>query len=226
MHIDIVTVVPAYVEAALPLTVARRAKGHIEVRVHDLRDYATGRHREVDDYPYGGGAGMVLKPEPIFSCLESIGGAPDEVIFLSPDGERLTQGLANTLSLKRHLVCIAGHYAGVDQRVRDALITSEVSVGDYVVSGGELPALVLVDTVARLVPGVLGDASSALADSFQDGLLGAPSYTRPAVFRGLEVPEVLLSGDHSRIARWRESERVGKTRIRRPDLLQGAPNTN
>ena len=203
----------------LDMSVIRRASSHIEVEVHDLRKYAPGKHRQIDDYPYGGGAGMVLKPEPIFDCLENLSGAPDEVIFLSPDGEVLNQPLANTLSLKNHLVFIAGHYKGIDQRVRDTLVTREISIGDYVLSGGELPSLVLLDAIARLVPGVLGDTASALSDSFQDGLLGAPTYTRPAVYRGLEVPKVLLSGDHRRISRWREAEREAKTRLRRPELL-------
>ena len=220
MRVDILTAVPVQVTGALELSVIRRARGLLDIRVHDLRDYAVGRHRQIDDYPYGGGAGMVLKPEPIFACLEALGSAPDEVVFLSPDGEVLTQHLANTLSLKQHLVLIAGHYKGVDQRVRDALVTREISIGDYVLSGGELPALVLLDAIARLVPGMLGDSASALSDSFQDGLLGAPTYTRPAVFRGMEVPAVLCSGDHDRIAIWREAKRVGKTLVRRPDLLE------
>jgi len=219
MRVDLITALPKPMNSMLELSVVRRVKAQVDVRVHDLRAYAPGRHRQIDDYPYGGGSGMVLKPEPIFACLEAIEDAPDEVIFLSPDGELLTQSLANTLSLKKHLVLIAGHYKGVDQRVRDALVTREISIGDYVLSGGELPALVLLDAVVRLIPGVLGDAASALSDSFQDGLLGAPNYTRPAIFRGLEVPDVLLSGDHSRIARWREAEREIKTQLRRPDLL-------
>jgi len=169
---------------------------------------------------------MVLKPEPIFACIEALqaaldeaGETYDEVIYLTPDGEVLTQPLVNELSLKRNLLLLAGHYKGVDQRVRDVLITREISIGDYVLSGGELPALVLTDAIVRLIPGVLGDAESALTDSFQDNLLDAPVYTRPAIFRGLEVPEVLRSGDHRRIAEWREAERLKKTRARRPDLL-------
>ncbi len=220
MRIDILTALPLQVEHTLELSVMRRVKGQIQVAAHDLRAYASGRHQQIDDYPYGGGAGMVLKCEPIFACLEAIGGTPDEVVFLSPDGERFTQPLANALSLNRHLVLIAGHYKGVDQRVRDAVVTREISVGDYVLSGGELPAVVLVDAVARLVPGVLGDAASALSDSFQDGLLGVPLYTRPATFRGMEVPPVLRSGNHAHIAQWREAARLKKTQLRRPDLLQ------
>ena len=219
MRFDILTAVPALVRDTLGLSVMRRVETQVDVRVHDLRQHAPGKHRQVDDYPYGGGGGMVLKPEPIFACMEVMDAAPDEVILLSPDGEVLTQQLANALSLKHHLVLIAGHYKGVDQRVRDVLVTREISIGDYVLSGGELPALVLVDAIARLVPGVLGDAASALSDSFQDGLLGAPVYTRPTTFRGLEVPSVLRSGDHRRIECWREKARMEKTMKRRPDLL-------
>ncbi|RMH65813.1 MAG: tRNA (guanosine(37)-N1)-methyltransferase TrmD [Bacteroidetes bacterium] len=228
MRIDIVTALPGLVAGPLEHSILRRAaqKGLVDVRVHDLRDYTTDRHRQVDDYPFGGGAGMVLKPEPIFACIEAIqqeaeaAGAPvDEVIYLTPDGEVFDQEMANRLSLRRHLVLLAGHYKGVDQRVRDALITREVSIGDYVLSGGELPALVLVDAIVRLLPGVLGDATSALSDSFQDRLLDAPVYTRPAEFRGMTVPDVLRSGDHPRIEAWRDAERLKKTRERRPDLL-------
>ncbi|MFB6098820.1 MAG: tRNA (guanosine(37)-N1)-methyltransferase TrmD, partial [Salinibacter sp.] len=185
-------------------------------------DYATDKHRQIDDRPYGGGAGMVLKPEPLFRAVESIEaaeGEADEVIYLTPDGEPLDQSMANRLSMEEHLILIAGRYKGVDQRVRDALVTRELSIADVVLSGGELPALLLVDAVVRLLPGALGDSSSALTDSFQDGLLDAPVYTRPPEFRGRTVPEVLRSGDHNRIARWRDEKRIEKTRKRRPDLL-------
>jgi tRNA (guanine37-N1)-methyltransferase len=223
MRIDIITALPDIVRGPLEQSIIRRAveKGLVDVRVHDLRAFATDKHRQVDDYPFGGGAGMVLKPEPLFACVEAIADAhaPDEVIYLTPDGERLSQPLANTLSTRGHVVLIAGHYKGIDQRVRDALVTREISIGDYVLSGGELPALVLVDALIRLVPGVLGDASSALTDSFQDDLLDAPVYTRPASFRGLDVPEVLRSGDHRRIEAWRDDQRLAKTKARRPDLL-------
>ncbi|SHK09256.1 tRNA (guanosine(37)-N1)-methyltransferase TrmD [Rhodothermus profundi] len=228
MRIDIVTAFPDLVRGPLEYSIIRRARerGQVDIRVHDLRDYTTDRHRQIDDYPYGGGGGMVLKPEPIFRCIEAIqeearrAGRPiDEVIYLTPDGQVFNQELANRLSLCQHLVLLAGHYKGVDQRVRDALVTMELSIGDYVLSGGELPALVVVDAIVRLIPGVLGDAESALTDSFQDGLLDAPVYTRPAVFRGMAVPEVLRSGDHERIAAWREEQRLLKTRQRRPDLL-------
>ena len=229
MRIDILTVLPGIVAGPLEHSILRRAvrKGLVEIHVHDLRDFTTDKHRQVDDYPFGGGAGMVLKPEPIFAAVEAIArtsevadGAIDEIIYLTPDGDVLNQALANELSLKQHLVLLAGHYKGVDQRVRDRLVTREVSIGDYVLSGGELPALVLVDAVARLVPGVLGDAMSALSDSFQDGLLDAPAYTRPSVFRGMEVPAVLRSGDHDGVAAWREAQRLEKTQRRRPDLLR------
>lgn len=229
MRIDILTALPDIVAGPLQHSILRRAaqKGLVDIRVHDIRDYATDKHRQIDDYPYGGGAGMVLKPEPIAACIEKLqheaaeaGATIDDVIFLTPDGDVLSQPLANELSLKKRLVLLAGHYKGVDQRVRDLLVTREVSIGDYVLSGGELPALVLVDAVVRLLPGVLGDATSALSDSFQDDLLDAPSYTRPAEFRGEKVPEVLLSGDHRRIEAWREAQRLEKTKIRRPDLLE------
>jgi len=225
VRIDIITALPDIVSGPLQQSILQRAteKGLVDIRVHDLRDYATDKHRQIDDYPFGGGAGMVLKPEPLFACIESIQAdaddAPDEVIYLTPDGQQLEQPLANRLSTKNHLILIAGHYKGIDQRVRDELVTMEVSIGDFVLSGGELPALVLVDAVVRLIPGVLGDASSALTDSFQDGLLDAPVYTRPAEFRGLSVPAVLRSGNHRRIDAWRDEQRIEKTKERRPDLL-------
>ncbi|WP_022835904.1 tRNA (guanosine(37)-N1)-methyltransferase TrmD [Salisaeta longa] len=224
MRIDIVTALPDIVEEPLRHSIVGRAqsKGALAVHVHDVRDYATDKHRQIDDYPFGGGAGMVLKPEPLVRCVEAItaaAGAPDAVIYLTPDGERLQQPRVNHLSTHEHLILLCGHYKGIDQRVRDTVVTLEVSIGDYVLSGGELPALVLVDAVARLQPGVLGDASSALTDSFQDGLLDAPAYTRPASFRGHDVPAVLRSGDHARIDAWRDAQRLEKTRARRPDLL-------
>ena len=228
MRFDLVTALPDLVRSPLDHSILRRAqdKGLVTVEVHDLRDYAEGRHRQIDDVPYGGMGGMVLKPEPLFACVEALTrehGPYDEVVFLTPDGETLDQPMANAFSLCERLLLIAGHYKNVDQRVRDALVTREVSVGDYVLSGGELPALVLIDVVARLVPGVLGDAGSALSDSFQDGLLDAPSYTRPASFRGLEVPAVLRSGDHGAVDAWREAQRLERTHARRPDLLDATP---
>ncbi len=227
IRFDLVTALPGLVRSPLEHSILQRAqdKGLVEVAVHDLRDWAPGRHRQIDDIPYGGMGGMVLKPEPLFACIEALQaehGPYDEVIFLTPDGETLTQPMANQLSLSGKLLLIAGHYKNVDQRVRDTLVTREISVGDYVLSGGELPALVLIDAIARLVPGVLGDAGSALSDSFQDGLLDAPSYTRPADFRGMEVPPVLRSGDHNAILAWREAQRLSRTQERRPDLLEGA----
>lgn len=228
MHIDLVTALPDLVRSPLEHSILRRAqaKGLVTIEVHDLRAWAEGRHRVLDDLPYGGGGGMVLKPEPVVRCVEALGArlaargeAYDEVVFLSPDGETLTQPLANRLSLSKNLLLLAGHYKNLDQRARDAVVTREVSVGDYVLSGGELPALVLIDAVVRLLPGVLSDAGSALSDSFQDGLLDAPAYTRPPEFRGVGVPAVLLSGDHAAVLAWREAQRLARTRARRPDLL-------
>ena len=225
MWIDIITALPGILRGPLEESIPKRArdKGMLDIHIHDLREYAEGKHRQVDDYPFGGGAGMVLKPEPIFRCIEAItaeGPPVDEVIFLTPDGDVLNQPIVNGLSMKGRLIMLAGHYKGVDQRVRDQLVTREISIGDYVLSGGELPAMVLVDALARLLPGVLGDASSALTDSFQDGLLDAPAYTRPEEYRGDSVPEVLTSGDHKRIDAWRDEQRLRKTRERRPDLLE------
>ncbi len=228
LHIDFVTALPDLVRPYLGQSILGRAVagGHVRFDVHDLRDYATDKHRKVDDYPFGGGAGMVLKPEPILACIEAIQsdanqtGVPvDEVIYLSPDGDVISQSMASELSQVGRVVMLCGHYKGVDQRVRDLIVTREVSLGDFVLSGGELPALVLADAMVRLVPGVLGNAQSALSDSFMDGLLDAPSYTRPATFRGLEVPAVLRSGDHGAIDAWRDDQRLAKTRERRPDLL-------
>lgn len=224
MRIDVVTAHPDLIDDPLQYSIVRRAQDcdAVEICVHDLREHAVGKHNQIDDYPYGGAAGMVLKPEPLFRAVEAIEdeeGDADEVIFLTPDGERLKQPTVNRLSMNEHLILIAGHYKGVDQRVRDALVTQELSIGDFVLSGGELPALVLIDAVVRLLPGVLGDASSALTDSFQDGLLDAPVYTRPAEYRGRSVPEVLRSGNHERIEEWHDKKRLEKTRERRPDLL-------
>lgn len=228
LRFDLITALPDLVSSPLAHSILHRAQrnGFLEVHVHDLRAYATDKHRQIDDYPFGGGAGMVLKPEPIFACYERIareagerGRTIDAFIYLTPDGRVLNQSIASALSLNGWVVLLAGHYKGVDQRVRDVLITDEISIGDYVLSGGELPALVLIDAVARLIPGVLGDAQSALSDSFMDGLLDAPSYTRPAEFRSLRVPDVLLSGNHPAVEVWRDEQRLLKTRQRRPDLL-------
>lgn len=224
MRIDLVTAHPELVQSPLSHSILQRArqKGLVDVRVHDLRQYGEGKHRQIDDYPFGGRGGMVLSPGPLFACIEAIKADWDgegEVIYLTPDGAVLDQPLVNELSLRPRLCLIAGHYKGIDQRVRDVLVDREISIGDYVLSGGELPALVLIDALARLIPGVLGDSQSALSDSFQDGLLDAPAYTRPAEFRGMRVPDVLLSGDHEKIRDWRDEQRLSRTQERRPDLL-------
>lgn len=224
MRIDLLSAVPELLQSPLEHSIigrARRAR-HVAIHVHALRDYAKGKHRQIDDYPFGGEAGMVLKPEPICDAIDAIEqqeGAPaSEVIFLTPDAPLLTQADCNTLSLAQHMIVIAGHYKGIDHRVREHVVTREYSIGDFVLSGGELPALMLVDAVVRLLPGVLGDSTSALSDSHQDGMLGAPVYTRPAVYRDWEVPPVLLSGDHFKIDAWRERVREERTRTIRPDL--------
>jgi tRNA (guanine37-N1)-methyltransferase len=224
MRIDIVTGLPKLLESPLRESIIWRAqeKGKVEIFVHDLREYAHDKHKTIDDTPYGGGAGMVLKPEPVFECVEALKSqnSYDEVILLAADGEKFTQQFANELSLKQNLLLICGHYKGVDERVRDALVTRELSIGDFVLTGGELAAAVVVDAVARLVPGVLNDSESALSDSFQDSMLGAPQYTRPPEFRGMKVPDVLLSGNHSEIEEWRQRQRTERTRTRRSDLVK------
>jgi tRNA (guanine37-N1)-methyltransferase len=224
MRIDVVTGFPALVAGPLQESILHRAheKGLAEIVVHDLRTYAHDRHRTIDDAPYGGGAGMILKVEPVFAAIESLARERryDEVIYLSADGERLTQQRANVLSMKESLILLCGHYKGIDERIRQCLITREISIGDYVLTGGELPALVLIDAIVRLIPGVLHDGESMLTDSFQDGLLDAPSYTRPPEFRGMYVPDVLLSGNHEEIAAWRMAQRRSRTRERRTDLME------
>jgi tRNA (guanine37-N1)-methyltransferase len=222
VRIDVITIVPAMIEAALAdgVVARARARGVLDIRIHDLRDHTDDRHRTVDDVPYGGGPGMVMKPEPVFRAVEAAtGGERMPVVLMTPQGERLTHDAAARLSRRDRMVVICGRYEGVDERVADALVTDEISIGDYVLSGGELPALVLIDAVARLVPGVVGDADSVVTESFAGGLLDHPHYTRPAVFRGLAVPEVLLSGNHGEIERWRAAARVRRTEKRRPDLL-------
>ena len=228
MKIDVVTIFPRMVEGPLQEGIVARAiaKGLVDVRVHDLRDFTTDRHRVVDDVPFGGGPGMVLKPEPLFAAVETIvaqrgaGTARRAIVLTSPDGERLTHGVAERLSALDHVVILCGRYEGVDERVREHLATEAISIGDYVLSGGELPALVIVDAMARLVPGVVGDESSVAGDTFaRDGLLDFPQYTRPAAFRGLPVPPVLLSGHHAEIEKWRREQAVERTRRHRPDLL-------
>jgi tRNA (guanine37-N1)-methyltransferase len=223
MRIDVVTGFPKLLEGPLNESIIRRAqdKGAVEIVVHDLRDYTTDRHRTIDDTPYGGGAGMVLKVEPVFACVEGLRREReyDQVIYLTADGESYTQKTANRLSLCRNLILLCGHYKGIDERIREALVSVELSVGDYVLTGGEIPALVVIDSVVRLVPGVLNDGESLLDDSFQDGMLGAPYYTRPAEFRGMKVPEVLLSGNHAEISAWRTKQQQHRTGQRRKDLL-------
>ncbi len=224
MRFDIVTGLPKLLESPFQESILKRAqaKGLVELVVHDLRSFTHDRHHTIDDTPYGGGAGMILKPEPIFECIGQLRNERkyDEVILLAADGEKFDQSIANELSLKQNLILLCGHYKGVDERVREALVTREISIGDYVLTGGELAAAVVVDAVARLKPGVLNDGESALTDSFQDGLLGSPQYTKPPEFRGLKVPDVLLSGNHKEIAEWRERQRTERTRIRRDDLLE------
>lgn len=223
MRIDIITGFPKLLRSPLNESIIRQAKKKrlVTIRVHDLRKYAHDKHKTIDDKPFGGGAGMVLKPEPIFECIESLQKKRnyDEVIYLTADGELLDQRVANELSLKKNIILVCGHYKGIDERVRETLITREISIGNYVLTGGELPALVVVDAVVRLIPGVLGDGESMLTDSFQDNLLDCAYYTRPAVFRSMRVPEVLLSGDHKAINEWRNRQRRERTYQRRKDLL-------
>ncbi len=223
MRVDIITAVPHSITSVLEASIVKRAQeaGAVEIVVHNLHDDGLGKYHQIDDVPFGGGAGMILRCEPIFACIERLQAERDydEIIFLTPDGERFCQPIANALSLKRNIILLAGHYKGIDQRIRDRLITREISIGDYVLTGGELPALVVLDAVVRLLPGAMSDAESALLDSFQSGLLDAPHYTRPAEFRGMSVPEVLLSGNHKHISAWREETALEKTRKRRPDLL-------
>jgi tRNA (guanine37-N1)-methyltransferase len=227
---DIITIFPRVVEAALSEGVVGRARtaGTIDVRVRDLRDFTDDRHRTVDDVPFGGGPGMVMKAEPVFRAIEAIRadrGEPDAVVLMTPQGRPFTQREAERFSRLSRLVLICGRYEGVDERVAETLVTDEISIGDYVLTGGELPALVVVDAVMRLVPGVVGDAASVATDSFAEGLLDHPQYTRPAVWRGRQVPDVLVSGHHREIERWRRHERVRRTQERRPDLLAGATLT-
>lgn len=223
MRIDIITVLPELLRSPFDASIMKRAidKGLVEVHFHNLRDYATNKYKSVDDYPYGGGAGMVMMIEPIDKCISQLKSERDydEIIYMSPDGETLNQGIANTMSLCKNIVILCGHYKGVDQRVRDHLITKEISIGDYVLSGGELGAIILSDALIRLIPGVLSDETSALTDSFQDNLLAPPIYTRPANYNGWEVPPVLLSGHAANIDQWREEMAYEHTKNRRPDLL-------
>jgi tRNA (guanine37-N1)-methyltransferase len=223
MHIDIISVMPELLEGPFAHSILKRAadKGLLKVEVHNLRDYGLGKHHQLDDYQYGGGAGMVMMIEPIAKCIADLQAKRtyDEIIYMTPDGETLNQGIANQLSLKGNLLILCGHYKGIDERVRQLYVTREISIGDYVLSGGELAAAVLVDSIGRLIPGVLGDESSALTDSFQDGLLAPPVYTRPADYEGHQVPDILLSGNFPKIEEWRYEQSLKRTKERRPDLL-------
>lgn len=223
MRIDILSVQPNLLESPFQHSIMKRAqdKGLLEVYVHDLRPWGLGKHQQLDDYQFGGGAGMVMMAEPLANCIEHFQSerSYDEIIFMTPDGERLDQKICNQLSLKGNLLILCGHYKGIDERIRELYITKEISIGDYVLSGGELGAAVLVDAIGRLLPGVLGDETSALFDSFQDNLLAPPVYTRPADFRGHKVPEILLSGNFKKIDDWRHEEALKRTQERRPDLL-------
>ena len=224
MRIDILTVMPDALESPLHTSILQRAqdKGLVEIHVHNLRDWSLRKHRKVDDYPFGGEAGMVMQIEPVWRCMEELKSQRqyDEIIFTSPDGEQLDQPMANALSLKENLMILCGHYKGVDYRIREHLITREITIGDYVLTGGELPAAVIADAVVRLLPGAIGDEQSALSDSFQDGLIEAPVYTRPEVFNGWHVPEILLSGHQAKIAEWKMQMSLERTRRLRPNLLK------
>ncbi len=225
MRIDILTILPELLEGPFSHSILKRAeqKGLAEIHLHNIREFSLDKHRSVDDYAYGGGAGMVMMAEPIVRCIEHLKEQRtyDEIIYMTPDGDLLNQKIANELSLRGNLMILCGHYKGIDQRIRDRWITREISIGDYVLSGGELGAAVLTDAIVRLLPGVLNDETSALSDSFQDDLLAPPVYTRPADFRGMPVPEILLSGNFARIDEWRHQQSVERTRQRRPDLLRG-----
>lgn len=223
MRIDILTVIPEMFESPLGCSIIKRAinKGLAEIVVHNLRDYTDDRHRKVDDYPFGGEAGMVMKIQPVEKCIETLKSQRDydDIIFTSPDGEKFNQKIANNLSLSQNLIILCGHYKGVDYRIREHLVTREISIGDYVLTGGELPALVMTDAIVRLIPGAIGDEQSALSDSFQDNLLAPPVYTRPAEYKGWKVPDILLSGHEAKISEWRHQQSLERTRLLRPDLL-------
>lgn len=224
MRFDIITVLPALLESPFAHSILQRAqkKGIVEIVVHNLREYATNKQKSVDDYQYGGGSGMVMNIEPFAACIEQLQALRDydEIIFMSPDGVTLNQSTANELSIKKNIIILCGHYKGIDQRIRDVFVTREISVGDYVLSGGELPAAIVVDAVVRLIPGVLNDETSALSDSFQGDLLDAPVYTRPADWRGHKVPDILLSGHEAKVNEWRHEQALERTKTRRPDLLE------
>ncbi len=223
MRIDIITVLPEMLESPLGCSILKRAqdKGLVEINVHNLRDYTTNKHRKVDDYPFGGEAGMVMQIEPVDRAISTLKAQRDydEVIFTSPDGEVLTQPMANSMSLLNNIIILCGHYKGIDYRIREHLITCEISIGDYVLTGGEIPAVIITDAIVRLIPGAIGDEQSALSDSFQDNLLAPPVYTRPAVYKGWEVPEILLSGHQAKIDDWKHEQAIERTRRLRPGLL-------
>ncbi len=223
MRIDIITAVPNLLESPFNDSILKRAqqKKIVEIKVHNLRDYSDNKQKSIDDYAFGGGAGMVLGIAPIHRCIESLktNQSYDEIIYMTPDGDKLNQAIANEMSLKENLIILCGHYKGIDQRVREHIITKEISIGDFVLSGGELPAAVLCDSIIRLIPGVLNDETSALSDSFQDGLLAPPVYTRPAVFNNWEVPKLLTSGDLKAIEEWRHNQSILITKQKRPDIL-------
>lgn len=224
MRIDIISVVPALMQSFFEHSICKRASqaGLVSIHLHDLHDYSSKKFRQVDDYPFGGGAGMVIAVEPLSTCLDQLMAERtyQDIIFLTPDGQTFQQGLANQLSLSENLLFICGHYKGIDERIREKYVTREISIGDYVLSGGEIAAAVCADAIIRLIPGAIGDESSALTDSFQDGLLAPPVYTRPASFKGMDVPEVLLSGHEKKIEAWRHEQSIKRTQDRRPDLLQ------
>lgn len=224
MRIDIITVLPELLQSPFEASILKRAieKGHVEVHTHNLRDYSINAYKQIDDYQFGGGAGMVMMIEPIDKCISDLKAQRDydEIIYMTPDGKTFNQGMANQLSLKENIIILCGHYKGVDQRVRDHFITREISIGDFVLSGGELAAALLCDAIIRLLPGVLGDETSALTDSFQDDLLAPPIYTRPADYKGWKVPEILTSGNTQKIEEWREEQAYQRTQERRPDLLE------
>lgn len=223
MRIDVLTLFPQMFEGVLSESIIKRAiqKGAIEVYTHNIRDYSLDKHKRVDDYPFGGGAGMVMMVEPISRCIEKLKSEReyDAILFMAPDGQTFNQSKANALSLRKNIMILCGHYKGVDERIREMYITEEISIGDFVLSGGELAAMVIVDAIARIIPGVLSDESSALTDSFQNGLLSPPVYTRPADFKGHIVPEILLSGHEQKISEWRFEQQLERTKKRRPDLL-------
>ncbi len=226
MRIDILTLFPTFLENSFNYSILKRAidKNKVSVNYHDIRDYSANKYKQVDDYAYGGGAGMVMMIEPIDKCIRALKKQRDydDIIYLAPDGEKLNQKIANTFSLKKNIILLCGHYKGIDQRIRDHIITKEISIGDYVLTGGEIAALVFCDSIIRLIPGVLGDESAALSDSFQDNLIAPPLYTRPEAYNSWKVPSILTSGNTKKIEEWREQQSVELTKLKRPDLLDNS----